>query len=223
MNFLALAWEQFSALVGALPQDRARDIGNAALSWPEITEQFDFLVLARDGQWAAAALVRKGQQPEYVETEQGPVLRAPVIQINVSKGKAAFYLVVPDVLARGPHQFNFGAPFIFPEPESGVPVPTTLPCYNASGASVELGNMQITGVVLKDKPGVMGAVIKRTNLTNLKENLQADGSLVVDGQVFWLYGLFQKDANRVAPNRVDAFFSLEKPTAITMIELAQAM
>lgn len=223
MNRSKMGWDQFSSVVGAMSQDRARDVGNSALSWNEIVEQYDFLPLARDGQWTTAALILKGQEPEYLETESGNVLRAPVIQINVSKGKAAFYLVVPDVFARGAHQYNFGAPFLYPEPEAGVPVPTALPCYTPAGKPVDLSTLVITGVILKDREGTLGTIVKRTNLTNLRENLQADGSMVVDGQTFWLYGLFAKDVNRVAPNRVDAYFSLEKPTAVMMIELAQAM
>lgn len=223
MNRSRFTWQELATAAGALPKDRALHVGTTALSWAEIVSQYDFIPLTRDGQWMSVALVKKGQDPVFLDLPDGQLLHAPVIQVNVRGDNAAFYVVVPDVWARGHHQYNFGAPFFLPEPELGVPVPADAEYRNDQGLPVDAQGLMITGVIVKDGPGPQGNVIKRTNLTNLAQGMQSDGSIIIDEVTYYLYGLFAKDRNRFAPARMDAYFSPTRPGYVTVRELEGAM
>lgn len=220
----ALAWNDLAQVVGGLPKDRAPHIvGTEARSLSDLKAEYDFLLLSSDGQWVTAALVKKGEDPVFIETPHGRVLHAPVIDLNLRGEEAAFFAIVPDVVARGAHPYNFGHRFFFPEPENGVPVPAGLAYRDEAGGEFDVSGCVITGVIIKETATSGGKICARTNLTNLREQLQPDGSIVIDEKRYWLYGLFRKDVNRFAPNCVDAFFSPKKVECVLVRELAQAM
>jgi len=80
-------WSSVVAGFEGVAKDRAPGLPLGKMGWAEMTAAYDFIPLARDGQWTSFGLVPKGVDPVYLEVPGiGKVLHAPTIKVNISPG-----------------------------------------------------------------------------------------------------------------------------------------
>lgn len=106
------------------------------------------------------------------------------------------------------------SPFIIAEPELAFYPPEALTYVDAAGNPVE-PDEKIAGIIC--------GKVHRFSLTSAKMkgieySVNKDGSLTIDGKVWWITGLFSKYKNLIV--NYDAFCSPEKPDRVMILELA---
>ncbi|HRY36362.1 MAG TPA: hypothetical protein P5230_00565 [Candidatus Magasanikbacteria bacterium] len=136
--------------------------------------------------------------------------------LDAGEGKYSITNLSPD----GKRQFyevimgQYGQPLIVAEPDRAFPCPTNLAYVNAKGETA-VPDEKIAGIICSDG--------KRFSLTNaekkgIKIEVNADGSIQIDNEVWWIVTLFQKDRNRII--NYDAYLSPVQPEKVKILELA---
>lgn len=119
-------------------------------------------------------------------------------------GKRKFYAV---------EQGKYGQPLIYADPDHAFDAPPNLTYVNAAGEKAQ-PTEKIAGIVCKDGPRFSLTNAASKGISVVQNN---DGSIMIDGAVWYLVTLFQKDKNRVIG--YDAYFSKEKPEHVRIMEL----
>jgi hypothetical protein len=107
---------------------------------------------------------------------------------------------------------GYGQPLIMAEPDLAIPLPqNTAVVYATTGKPMLDLKEKIAGIIVTD---AQGEAILRTSLTKAADNkdkikLSDDGVLEFNGTKYYLYGIFDKDKNRIFG--FDGFFSAEDP------------
>ena len=123
-------------------------------------------------------------------------------------GRKQFYEVVMG---------QYGQPLIVAEPDRAFPCPENLDYINAKGEQT-VPNEKIAGIICND-----GKRFSLTNAANkgIKIEVQKDGSVKINDEVWWIKTLFQKDKNRII--NYDAYLAPAKPNKVKVLELADLM
>lgn len=158
-------------------------------------------VAAHAGQWTIAT---QTDPTDPGATEPGAVSRYRIVNLGPDGGQRYY------AIASGE---KFSEPMLHPEPEKALPVPANVAyVQGTTGESMQLPeDEKIAGIILRDGER---RTIGRYSLTNaesqnIRLELDDDGRLKVNGEVFYLQSILVPDANRI--RNYDAYFGPKPP------------
>jgi len=114
---------------------------------------------------------------------------------------------------------KYGQPLLTAEPDRALELPKNLVYVNSRGEE-QVPTEKLCGFIINADDGSVAYRYSLTNAENKKISygFQADGSFLVDGNVYWLHTLFSKDKNRMF--NPDGYFGPVKTTRVAVLELA---
>jgi hypothetical protein len=118
---------------------------------------------------------------------------------------------------------KYGQPLLLPEPSRALDLPQGIRYVDGRTGEPVRPDEKIAGIIIQDEAGNTVYRNSLTNAANKSDQIELgdDGSLRVNGDVYYLYGLFLKDKNRTF--NYDAYFTFKKPDCVRVTELDQAM